>query len=181
MIPRQPFHGQTKAAVLCALVLAVLSCGGGLVLALFGCGAARPPYEGKNVEELRAQLDSPDVAVQAQGALGLSRHGPEAVAAAPRLAELLRNSPDALVRQHAALALGKIGPAAAAEAVPALTAALADPEWTVRRHAILALGELGEAARPALPALEKRERDSDPLVRRAARETRARLAKAGAP
>src|SRR5919204_4327625 len=109
-----------------------------LTAVLPGCGRS-PPYEGKTVTQLERMLHDPSPRAQAQGAYGLSLKGPEALPAAPALADLL-DSPDPLVRQHAALALGKIGPEAHA-AVPALTKALGDPEWTVRRHAALALGE----------------------------------------
>src|SRR5262249_57922371 len=91
-----------------------------VLLALAGCGGpGKRPDEGKSVEELRAMLDDADPQRQAQGALGLSRYGADALPALPRLAELLRGG-DTVVRQQAALALGKIGPPAS-EAGPALT------------------------------------------------------------
>src|SRR5262249_2829280 len=104
-----------------------------LLLALLGCGGGKNrPDEGKSADELRAMLDDPDPQKQAQGALGLSRGGRDALPALPRLTELL-TSPDAVVRQQAALAIGKIGPDAAG-AVPGLTTLLRDEEWAVRRQ-----------------------------------------------
>src|SRR4051794_17680621 len=140
-----------------------------LLASLAGCGGKKQlPHEGKSVAELERMLDADDPAVQAHGALGLSRPGTEASSAVPRLTELLASS-DALVRQNAAVALGKAGEEARS-AVPALVRCLSDSEWTVRRQAALALGAIGPAAREALPALQKLQRDSDKLVSRAARE-----------
>jgi HEAT repeat protein len=138
-----------------------------------GCGKPALPHEGKSVAQLERMLQDADPVVQAQGALGLSEHGPAAKGAAPALAELL-HSPHSVVRQNAALALGKIGPEAR-EAVPALTEALDDADWTVRRQAATALGEIGPDARDALPALDKRARDPDPLVRKAAQAAREKI------
>jgi len=125
---------------------------------------AKLPYEGKATAELEQMLRDPNPAVQAQGAFGLSRVGPEARSAVPSLIDALKK--DSLVRQNAALALGQIGPGAR-DAVPALSEALSDSEWTVRRQAALALGQIGPEARKAIPALQKISRDPDPLVRRA--------------
>jgi len=123
-----------------------------LALVTLSC-RARAPYEGKNAVELEEMLKSADPAVQAQGAFGLSRLGPEAKAAVPALVRALKSS-DTLARQQAALALGRIGPDAGS-AVAELSEALNDPEWTVRRQAAQALGLIGTGARSALPALEK--------------------------
>lgn len=140
-------------------------------LLLCGCGRRGLPHENRTVGELRRMLDGRDARAQAQAALGLSLHGPEARDAVPRLAELLGSS-DALVRQQAALALGKVGPEAR-EAAPALQKALAHEDWALRRQAALALGGLGDAA--ARPALEKLRRDPNKLVRQAAAEALAKL------
>jgi hypothetical protein len=137
------------------------------LVALVSC-RGKAAYDGKNAAELQAMLHSADSAVQAQGAYGLSRLGPEARAAVPALIEALTGK-ETLVRAHAALALGRIGPDAHA-AVPALADLLRDPEWTVRRQAALALGRIGPEARMAIPALEKLVRDPDHLVRQAAEE-----------
>jgi HEAT repeat protein len=125
------------------------------------------PYEGKNAAELEQMLRDPNPAVQAQGAFGLSRLGPEARAAVPALMDALKK--DRLVRKNAALALGQIGPDAR-DAVPALSEALGDSEWAVRRQAALALGQIGPEARKAIPGLQKVSRDPDPLVRQAAQK-----------
>jgi HEAT repeat protein len=133
----------------------------------FSACRAKAPYEGKGVAELEQMLRDPKPTVQAQGAYGLSRLGPEARSAVPSLVAALKK--DSLVRQNAALALGQIGPDARA-AVPALGDALGDSEWAVRRQAAIALGHIGPDARPAIPALQKVSRDPDPLVRKAAQQ-----------
>jgi HEAT repeat protein len=135
-----------------------------LLIAVVGCGQRSLPHEGKTVTQLRKMLDHSSPQKQAQGALGLSLHGADAAPAVPRLIELLK-SPDTLVRQQSALALGKIG-SPAREGVPGLIAVLEDKEWSVRRQAALALGEIG--ATEAKPALEKRTKDDNALVRKAA-------------
>src|SRR5947209_2622819 len=117
-----------------------------LLLLPVGACRSRPPYERKSAAQLEAMLKASSPAVQAQGAYGLSRLGPDARGAVPALIEALKGGP--LVRENAALALGRIGPEAA-DAVPALTVALHDPEWAVRRQAALALGEIGAKARTA--------------------------------
>jgi HEAT repeat protein len=137
-----------------------------------GACRTKAPYEGKSVAELERMLHDPSPAVQAQGAFGLGRLGPEARSAVPALIDALKK--DAIVRQNAALALGQIGPDAK-EAVPALTEALTDSEWTVRRQAALALGHVGPEARRATPALKKLGADPDQLVRKAAQEALARI------
>ena len=112
-----------------------------VVVLVVGCRARSLPHEGKSVAQLERMLRDPSARVQAQGALGLSLKGPEALPAVPALIGLL-DSPDALVRQHAALALGKIGPAAKA-ALPELKAALKDDDERVRQAAQDALEEVG--------------------------------------
>jgi HEAT repeat protein len=152
----------------------------GLLLLADGCSRT-PPYQGRTVAQLQEMLDNPDTTVQANGALGLSQHGPEALPAAARLAELLQ-SPARLVRQNAALALARIGPEG--DAVAALTEALDDPDWPVRRQAALALGEYGPAAVSAIPALTRRTRDPESVVQKAALQARDRVRaskKAGTP
>jgi hypothetical protein len=140
-----------------------------------GC-RSRPPYEGKSVAELERMLSDSNPTVQAQGAFGLSRLGPEARSAVPALIDALKH--DSIVRQHAALALGKIGPDAR-EAVPALTDALSDKEWTVRRQAALALGEIGADTDASRTALTKLRQDPNTLVRKAAQEALAQIHTAG--
>ena len=55
----------------------------------------------------------------------------------------------------------------------ALVAALDDREWPVRRQAALSLGEIGAAE--AKPALQKRTKDENALVRQAAAKALERL------
>src|SRR5262249_41600101 len=100
------------------------------LLLLLGCGPSKLPHEGKSVAELRRQLDSSSAVKQAQAALGLSLHGPDAAPAVPRLVELLAST-DVNVRRQCAQALGKIG-SEAGEAVPSLERLLTDPQWSVR-------------------------------------------------
>lgn len=139
-----------------------------LGMTVAGCGGPKPlPHEGKSVGQLRRMLADPNPTVQAQGAVGLSLHGPAAKDAIPELVALL-DSPRPLVRQQSALALGKIGPEAP-DVVPALVRALDDREWTVRRQAVLALGEMGPAAREHVGRIEALRRDPDPVVQQAAR------------
>lgn len=140
-------------------------------LVLIGCGPSSLPHERRTVAELRGMLDHAEARVQAQGALGLSLHGPDASEASPRLIELL-GSADPLVRQQSALALGKIGPAARA-GVPALERALAHEDWALRRQAAIALGGIGDVG--ARKALEKVRSDRNKLVQEAAREALAKL------
>src|SRR4051812_24938461 len=78
------------------------------LVCLSGC-RAKSPIAGKSVAELEAMLKQGDSVSQAQGALGLSRLGPEAATATPTLIDGLK-SPHTLVRQNSALALGHIGP-----------------------------------------------------------------------
>ncbi|MGE3803214.1 MAG: HEAT repeat domain-containing protein [Gemmataceae bacterium] len=134
-----------------------------------GC-QGQPPYRGKTVAQLERMLHDREATVQVQGAMGLSGHGPAALAAVPALIELF-GSDDALVRQHAALALGNIGPDGAEAAVPVLTAALSDPEWIVRRQAAVALARLGPQAQAAVPHLQELTRDPSSVVRTAALQT----------
>jgi HEAT repeat protein len=143
-----------------------------LLLALFSAllvsaCRGRTPYEGKSVAALERMLRDPNPTVQAQGAYGLSRLGPDARSAVPSLIAALKKS--SAVRQNAALALAQMGHEAR-DAVPALGEALGDSEWAVRRQAALALGKIGPQAQSAVPALQRLSRDPDRLVRSAAQE-----------
>jgi HEAT repeat protein len=112
----------------------------------------------------------------------LTRYGPDAEPAMPRLVELLKDK-DSEVRWRAAMTLGKIGPAARGT-VPALVAALQDEDALVREHAAEALGDIGPDARDAVPALTTALRDPDARVRRDAVRSLGQIgeaAKAAAP
>jgi len=139
-------------------------------LLLAGCNK-RPPLEGKSVTELEKMLNSPDANLQAQGALGLSKRGREALPAIPALIAALKN-PQVAVRQNAALALGAIGPEANA-AVTALIDVLRDAEWMVRRQAAVALGDIG--AKESMPALKKAAGDPNSAVQKAAKDALAKI------
>ena len=149
-----------------------------LIVVLFlatGCRGTRPTLrdEGKSGAELRTMLADADPEVQARGALGLSRLGPEARDAVPELIPLLKSSTP-LTRQNAALALAAVGLDAGA-AIPALTEALKDPEWAIRRQAAIALGAIGPSAKPALATLKRLESDAQKPVREAAKQAREKI------
>jgi HEAT repeat protein len=139
---------------------------GGLCLAAIAC-SNKAPYEGKSVSQLEKMLKDPDLAVQAQGAFGLSRMGADAREAVPSLIRALEG--ESLVKQNAALALGKVGPDAA-EAVPKLIRCLADSDWAVQRQAAIALGEIGRPAAAAKPALAKLAKDRNRALANAAKQ-----------
>ena len=87
----------------------------------------------------------------------LSRLGPTARSAVPRLIPLLRSSDSEIVNQSASI-LGNIGPDARI-AVPALIALLKYGDTTGKRIAVYALGSIGlsaHEAREALPLIIKR-------------------------
>jgi HEAT repeat protein len=165
----QATHHSRRLRVLAGLLLVAL----GFAAGCGGTSRATLRDEGKSAAELRAMLADADPEVQARGALGLSRIGPEARDTVPELIPLLK-SPSPLARQNAALALAAIGPDAK-DAVPALTEALKDSEWAVRRQSAIALGAIGPAAKPALPALKKLDSDPHKPVRDAAKQARDKI------
>ncbi|HTU24605.1 MAG TPA: HEAT repeat domain-containing protein [Pirellulales bacterium] len=71
------------------------------------------------VPALVGLLDDSNTHVRTEAVIALSRIGPEAQSALPRLIALVESDPDAEVRKNAVRAIGQIGPAAAA-AVPVL-------------------------------------------------------------
>jgi HEAT repeat protein len=144
-----------------------------LMMLVVACGKPSLPHENKTVAQLIAMLNDAEPRTQAQGALGLSLHGPDAREAVPRLIELLDSS-DELVRQQAALALGKIGPEAG-KAVPILIRKLSHEDWALRRQAALALGNIGD--RKASEPLERTRRDKNKLVQQAATQALEQLKK----
>src|SRR5262249_10913357 len=83
----EPTHAPRRWRVF-VLVLFVVVTGPGCR----GGGSAVLRDEGKGIDELRAMLADPDPEVQARGAFGLSRHGPEARDAVPDLAAKLKSS-----------------------------------------------------------------------------------------
>jgi HEAT repeat protein len=87
---------------------------------LLGCGKARPPDLGKQVERWVQALHDPDARVRKNAILKLGNVGPADAAVLPALREALKDR-DAAVRREAILALLKCGPAAG-EAVPELAA-----------------------------------------------------------
>jgi HEAT repeat protein len=99
-----------------------------------------------------------------KAAEALGNLGAEAAAAAPQLAQGLKDR-DEVVRWRCAEALGKIGAAAAAAD---LAGALRDRNGLVRSEAAKALGRLGLPAREAAPALAELLADPDPYARREA-------------
>jgi HEAT repeat protein len=103
-------------------------------------------------------LKDPNAEVRSRAVHALGAIGPEAGAAVPALATILRHDPERDLRVEAALALSKMRPASE-RAIPALTAALGDEDRGVRMYSVIALAGLGRASRPAVPALTAALRD----------------------
>src|SRR5262245_27096961 len=102
--PTEPMHAPRRWRLFAVMA--------GVAALIGGCRDGTTPTlrdEGKSVGELRAMLADPDPEVQARGAFGLSRHGPDAREVVPDLIPKLK-SPASLVRQNTALALAAIGP-----------------------------------------------------------------------
>lgn len=110
-------------------------------------------------------LALPNAAARSLGIIG-----PEARAAIPALARVLRGNNHQL-RWDAAAALWRIGK----EAVPALTEALQSPDPDVLRAAAYALGEIGPDAAGAVPALIRLLESPNSEVRSAAANTLPRI------
>jgi HEAT repeat protein len=107
---------------------------------------------------------------RAYGYLGLI--GPEAKAAVPVLAELLK-AEDGWTRIHVAIALWRIDKHPAA--VPTLIAGLNEKEPGRRLDAIEALGRIGPEAKEAVPALAEALNDEKDYVGQAAAEALGRI------
>jgi len=92
----------------------------------------------------------------------LGRLGDRATVAVPTLIDALKESDSPLGSPHefAVVALKAIGP----PTLPAVTEALGRPEPRTRIGSLKILAGLGAAARPAVPEVEKRLADEDPLV-----------------
>jgi HEAT repeat protein len=114
----------------------------------------------KVLQALITQLEDEDPKVRRAAAEVLQGMGPDASAAVPALARVLRDK-DYLARGMAARALGHVGPAA----VPALIDALKDQDKEVRRDAAFALRFLGPQGKEAVPALMAALSDGDREVR----------------
>ena len=137
------------------------------------------------VQELRNQGDGKDtIAInigenaffrypgpRSRAATALGQIGPEAKAAVPALAQVLKDD-DSSIRTAAARALGNIGTAA----VPALLKALQNDDARVRAasvtglgqispNAVSALGEIGADAKAAVPALVAAFKDASNELR----------------
>ncbi len=95
-------------------------------------------------------------------AVVLAEIGPKAAAAAPALAELVKD-PEPEVRMQALIALGQIGGTGAKSAVPAIIDALQDSEPAVRYGAAFALGKL--RAQEAADALDKLTKSDDATLK----------------
>lgn len=102
-----------------------------------------------------------------QGVVALGQLGPQAEAAAPVLAQLLRANED--VSRAAGAALARIGPRVALATIKPL---LRSSEETTRRRAVEVLERLGPDGLRELTSLL---RDSSPLVRKAAARALGRL------
>jgi HEAT repeat protein len=119
----------------------------------------------EDVRKLQISLKSEKAAERLASARILGEIGPAAKAAAPALAEALKDS-ERDVRMTAAQSLGYIGPGAKVAAA-ALMTGLQDKDAQVRRAAAFALGKVGSLeAEGALKAARKDEVDA---VRNAAK------------
>lgn len=132
-------------------------------------GALEPPVK-EAVPVLSELLDSGMESTRRSAARALGDMGEAALAAVPRIEEVLRTGREPETRVTAAEALGRIGPKAAATAVPALVKAAKDDPWPkVRSTSMTALGEMGPAAKEAVPVLRAGLKDPDGWISLAAR------------
>lgn len=123
----------------------------------------------KTMEELIDQLEA-GARARESAAREIGRKGAAALAAVPKLVELLSNEPDNDVRTAVAEALGAIGPKCAKAAVPALMKVAKEDRWPRARSAALtALGEMRQEAKVAIPVLREALRDPDGFIAQAAR------------
>ena len=104
-----------------------------------------------------------DVSARLAAIAALGRHGDRAADAVPALIEILKENDSNLGSPHevAVRSLREIG----SSHLPALTEALGRKEPRTRIGILKVLAQLGPAARPAVPDVEKRLSDEDPLVR----------------
>lgn len=118
-----------------------------------------------SLQKTISDLKSDDAHVRLQAVQELTRRGPAAKSAIPKLIGLFRDK-DPLVRYYAAEAVGKMG----AEAVPELLRAFKGSDALVRYYAGASLKRLGPAARAALPDMVQALKSRDNFTRLAALE-----------
>jgi len=135
------------------------------LLALTACepGVSATPAANPEVARLIAELDDAEAPKRIATTQRLRALGPEASAALPELARVVREDPSQMVRSTALWAVGSIG-AGSPEAIAIFGAALGDEEAEVRRQAGLGLLDLGEAAAPAREALVRATGDANTPV-----------------
>lgn len=122
---------------------------------------AEPTYEGKTLKEWVRDSKDKQPRVRSRAITALRHMGQ---AAAPALAEVLRNDKELSLRIGAVYALRTLG-AKAEAAVPALSEALKDKNLGLRMDAALALGAIGPKAEASVPALGGALKDKDADVR----------------
>ncbi|MDB5313077.1 MAG: lyase domain protein repeat-containing protein [Gemmataceae bacterium] len=109
----------------------------------------------------KAAAGDPDVLARLAAIAALGRYGDQA--AVPVLVDVLKENDTNLGSPHefAVAALKEVGP----QSLPAVTRALGRAEPRARIGALKVLTRFGAAARPAIPEVEGRLADEDPLVR----------------
>jgi HEAT repeat protein len=128
-------------------------------------------YDGRPLSDVLVSLESRSILDIVWTRAALSKVGPEAKVAVPRLIAVLRG--DDAFSYLAASALIRIGPGA----TPGLVQALRSPHDRIREGAANVLGRLGPAASHAIPALVRAQKDKARDVRYEATEA---LGKMGA-
>lgn len=114
------------------------------------------------VPDLIANLDDKDPQVVWRSVRALGDYGEEAVAAGPKVRELLIKG-DPILQYHAAITLGKIGDRSEAT-VDALVEAVGSSDGRVSRAAIEAMKTLKPGPQKTVPALKKALQSNDKLV-----------------
>src|SRR5208337_5442056 len=118
------------------------------------------------IDDLIADLRSPDPLVRVRAAPALGDLGVAAVEAIPALLSLTQDeSQHPLIRVMAAAAVAKIDPAQTGAVIPALVNALNSDDAPLQGAAADELGALGKHAEPALPVLLKLLGDDCAAVR----------------
>jgi len=128
----------------------------------------------QRIQQLIAQLSSPDVRDRRYAARQLSADGRAASQAVPQLGQALKD-PDAQVAKHAALALPRIGPRAKA-VIAALIEVSKHKSSDVRLAAIWALGEIGPEAKESVSVLAQARNDEGQQVRELAAQALRKIA-----